>query len=74
MFVTVTIRMQAEDRAELADGFVEHVEACKEHFETLREGDVFGPRAKVQMRYLVLGGKGMPQQQQVVERGTPSLE
>jgi hypothetical protein len=55
MFTTVTIRMQAESRAELIDTFASQIKKHRKQFELLRTEGAFGPPENVELRYLVIG-------------------
>lgn len=57
MILTITIRMEAESKGELIDTFGSSVGQVKDHFSALREGNVFGPPNKVELRFLIVGGE-----------------
>lgn len=56
MFVTVTIRFEAETRQELIDEFGAKIAIAREHFEELRKEGVFGDPALTALRFILHGG------------------
>jgi len=79
VFITVTIKMEADSRQELIDTFGSHVRQCQAHFEQLREEGAFGLPDKVEMRYLIIGGKWRAPKEQAndvsrPDNGTPEVE
>lgn len=56
MYITVTLKMQAESQEELTNVFGSHVKACRAHFDELKANGIFGPADKVDLRYLIIGG------------------
>ena len=56
MFVTVTIKAEAESKGELIDTFGAQVRTLRQHMDALREEGLFGPPEQTELRYLVVGG------------------
>lgn len=73
MFITVTIKAEAESKGELIDTFGAQVRNLRKHCEALRKEGIFGPEDQCEVRYLIVGGKW---REPVEERisGTPDVE
>lgn len=57
MYVTITVKAEAESEQELVEHLGDHVAVLRQHFDQLREEDAFGPKAHIApVRYLVIGG------------------
>lgn len=76
MIITVTIKLTAESRDELINVFGSNVREFREHCEALRQGAVFGPPEKVELRYLIIGGewRELPDVITTAEPGDPNDE
>lgn len=74
MFITVTVKAEAQSRLELIDEFAGKFQALKQHFEQLQKEGVFGPPELNELRFLVIGGGFKPEQQQEQVSGTPDVE
>ena len=63
MFITITIKAQAESKEEAANTFGGDIKVIRAHFDKLLEQGVFGPPQQVQLRYLISGELAQPVQE-----------
>lgn len=56
MRAIITVKIEAESKAELAGTFGGSVKLLREHLDSLHADGTFGPRERVIVRYLVTGG------------------
>jgi hypothetical protein len=57
MFVTITVKAEAESKGELIDTFGQQVNVLRKHFNELQKEGIFGPPDQCEVRYLVIGGQ-----------------
>jgi hypothetical protein len=56
VFVTVTVKMEAESEPELIEALGPQVVTCRQHFDSLKAEGIFGAPEQCEIRYLVIGG------------------
>lgn len=57
MFLTLTIKHEADSKGELVETFPSKVAEVRNHFEELRKAGVLGPAEQVEIRHLIIGGQ-----------------
>jgi hypothetical protein len=73
MFVTITVKAEAESQNELANTLGDTFQNLRTHFDALKKEGVFGPPEQVDVRYLVAGREWRePAQEQA--HGVPDVE
>lgn len=73
MFVTITVKAEAESQDELAHTLGDTFQNLQIHFNELQKEGVFGPPEQVALRYLVIGNEWRGSAQKP-EHGTPDVE
>jgi hypothetical protein len=80
VFITITIKMEAESKEELSTQYPSHVQQCRKFFDDLAKQGTFGEPEHSEIRYLIIGerwrtkGAALPEvDAPVQEHGTPDV-
>lgn len=73
MFITVTIKAEAESKDELINSFAAKVASLRQHCDQLKVEGIFGSPDQCAVRYLVIG-REFREPETVLERGVPDVE
>lgn len=57
MTATITVKLSADNRTELINTFGSEAEQYRTHIEKLRQAGAFGQPDKVNVRFLLIGGR-----------------
>lgn len=56
MYLTITIKAEADSQAELINHFASNFDLMRGAFEELKEQGILGPPDKVDLRFVIVGG------------------